>query len=185
MLLTLALYCRAQAKKRKTGDSPPAQQSSDALGADTSIPEAEGEQKAACDIPAGDIPAGDIPDARDDSPVILKETAGPSNPPSPLKATDDPDVVVTGFGYSTPPTVVLSKHTLKGSRLSPNGDSEHLKLPQYEKLEFDQLCSGFTTHLEKDFELNKSLLRLMRTKHEVCGYMFLYSLAFQGPGHLF
>ena len=80
---------------------------------------------------------------------------------------------------------MLSKHTSKASRLSPDGDSEHLKLPQYEKLEFDQLCSGFTTHLEKDFELNKSLLRLMRTKHEVCGYMFLYSLAFQGSGHLF
>ncbi|KAI5013561.1 hypothetical protein ZWY2020_037074 [Hordeum vulgare] len=151
----------AQAKKRKTGDSPSAQQTSDALGTSTFVPEAKREQKAACDIPAGDIP-----DARDDSPVILKETAGQSNPPSPLKATDDLDIVVTGFGYSTPPTVMLSKHTSKASRLSPDGDSEHLKLPQYEKLEFDQLCSGFTTHLEKDFELKKSLLRLMRTKHE-------------------
>ena len=159
----MSLFLLAQAKKRKTSDSPPAQQSSDALGADTSIPDAEREQKAACDIPAGDIP-----DARDDSPVILKETAGQSNPPSPLKATDDPDVVVTGVGYSTPPTVVLSKHTSKASHLSPDGDAEPLKLPQYEKLEFDQLCSSFTSHLERDFELNKSLLRLMRTKHEVC-----------------
>ncbi|KAI4987051.1 hypothetical protein ZWY2020_019851 [Hordeum vulgare] len=127
----------------------------------TSVPETDEEKTAACDIPAGDIP-----DARDDSPVILKETTRRSNPPSPLKATDNPDVVVTGVGYSTPPTIVLSKHTSKATRLSPDDDAEPLKLPQYEKLEFDQLCSSFASHLERDFELNKSLLRLMRTKHE-------------------
>ncbi|KAE8817434.1 hypothetical protein D1007_04855 [Hordeum vulgare] len=70
-----------------------------------------------------------FPEARDDSPVILKETAGKGNPPSPLKATDDSDVVVTGIGYSTPQTAVLSKHTSKATRLSPDEDTDTLKLP--------------------------------------------------------
>ena len=117
----------------------------------------------------------DIPDVRDDSPVILKETADKVNPPSPLKATEDPDdVVVTGTGYSTPPVAVLSKHTSKESRPSPDQDTSKFKLPHYERLEFDQLCSGFVSHLERDYEMNKSLIHLMKVKHEV--RLLMYSL---------
>ncbi|KAI4990147.1 hypothetical protein ZWY2020_038510 [Hordeum vulgare] len=152
----------AQVKRRKTGDLSSAPKITEALGTSASVPEIDEEQAA-----AHDILVDDIPDVRDDSPVILKETADKVNPPSPLKVTEDPDdVVVTGTGYSTPPVAVLSKHTSKESRLSPDQDTSKLKFPHYEKLEFDQLCCGFVSHLERDYEMNKSLIHLMKVKHE-------------------
>ncbi|KAI4980989.1 hypothetical protein ZWY2020_021474 [Hordeum vulgare] len=152
----------AQAKRRKTGDLSSAPKTSDALGTSTSVPETDEEQTT-----AHDIPTDDIPEARDDSPVILQETSDNGNPLSPLKATDDrDDAVVTGTGYSTPPTIVLSKQTSKATRPSPDEDTHNFKLPQYEKLEFDQIFSSFASHLERDYEMNKSLIRLMRIRHE-------------------
>ena len=129
---------------------------------------------------AHDVPVDDIPDVRDDSPGILKETIDKVNPPSPLKATKDPDaVIIIGTGYSTPTAAVLSKHTSKESHPSTEQDVSKLKLPQYEKLEFDQLCSGFADRLETSSEMNKILIHLMKVKHEVrvlC--ILLHPLAF-------
>ncbi|KAI5005093.1 hypothetical protein ZWY2020_032336 [Hordeum vulgare] len=139
-----------------------APKAADALGTSTSVPEIDEEQAA-----THDIPVDNIPDVRDDLPVIWKETTDKVNSPSPLKAPEDPDdVIVTCTGYSTPPVAVLSKHTTKESRPSPDQDTSKFKLPQYEKLEFDQLCSGFASHLERDYEMNKSLIHLMRVRHE-------------------
>ncbi|KAI5000250.1 hypothetical protein ZWY2020_004839 [Hordeum vulgare] len=148
----------AQAKKRKTGELSSAPRTTEALGKSASVPELDEDQAA-----AHDIPVDDIPDVRDDSPDNLKESADKVNPPSPLKATEDPDaVIITGTGYSTPSAVVLSKHTSKESHPSTEQDVNKFKLPKYEKLEFDQLCSGFASRLETSYEMNKSLIHLTK-----------------------
>ncbi|KAI4977728.1 hypothetical protein ZWY2020_014282 [Hordeum vulgare] len=79
----------AQAKKRKTGDSSSAPKTTKVLGTSASVLELDEDQVA-----AHDVPLDDIPDIRDDSPDILKETANKVNPPSPLKATEDPDAII-------------------------------------------------------------------------------------------
>ena len=117
---------------------------------------------------AHDVPADDIPDVRDDSPGSLKETTDNVNPPSSPKATEDPDtVIITSTGYSKPAAAVLSKHTSKESHPFAEEDLTKLKLPHYEKLEFDQHCSGFVSRLETSYEMEKSLIHMMRLKHEV------------------
>ncbi|KAI5018563.1 hypothetical protein ZWY2020_043451 [Hordeum vulgare] len=152
----------AQAKKRKTSDLSSAPKTTEALGTNPSVLELDEDQTE-----AHNIPVDDIPDVRGDSPLILKEPADKVNPPSPLKATEDPDaVIITGTGYSTPSVAVLSKHTSKESHPSTDQDVSKFKLPQYEKLEFDQLCSGFASRVEMSYEMNKSLIHLMKFKHE-------------------
>ena len=96
----------------------------------TSAPEFYEDQTA-----ARDDPVDGIPDVRINSLGPLKETTQNVNLPSSSKVTEDPDVMVTGTGYSTPPGAVLSKHTSKESRPSPDQDARKFKLPQYEKLD--------------------------------------------------
>ena len=135
----------------------------DALGMSTSAPEFDEDQAA-----ARDDPVDDIPDVRIDSPGPLKETTEKVNPPSSSKVIEDPDtVIITSTGYSKPAAVVLSKHASKESHPSAEQDITKLKLPHYEKLEFEQLCSGFVSRLETSYEMEKSLINMMRVKHEV------------------
>ncbi|KAI5011779.1 hypothetical protein ZWY2020_013916 [Hordeum vulgare] len=142
----------AQAKKRKTGGS-------------TSTPAPELKENPA---PARADLAKDIPDDRVDLPSSPKEGMEAPNPPNPLKAAEDPDVVViTGTSFSEPASAILSKHVSTSSHPSTRHEISKDKLPQYEKLEFDELCSGFTSRLETSYEMEKNLLHMMKNKHEV------------------
>ncbi|KAI4995944.1 hypothetical protein ZWY2020_040446 [Hordeum vulgare] len=128
----------------------------------TSIPEAQEEPAE-----THDNVFDDLPDIRVDLPSPQKEVTKVINPPSPHKAREDPDsVVVTGTGYSKPATAVLTKHTPKDARVFAEKDTTKPKLPNYEKLEFDELLSGFVSRLETSHEMEKSLANMMRIKHE-------------------
>ncbi|KAI4997902.1 hypothetical protein ZWY2020_053244 [Hordeum vulgare] len=152
----------AQAKKRKTGDLSSAPKTTEVFGMRTFVPEFDEDQAA-----ARDDPVDDIPDVRTDSPGPLKETTENVNPPSSSKATEDPNtVIVTGTGYSKPATAVLSKHASKEAHPSAEQNITKLKLPHYEKLQFEQLCSGFISRLETSYEMEKSLVNMMRIKHD-------------------
>ena len=146
------LFLRAQAKKRKTGGS-------------TSTPTPEHKENPA---PTRADPAKDISDDRVDLPSSPKEGMEAPNPPNPLKATEDPDaVIIIGTSFSKPASAVLSKHVSTSSHPSTGHEISKAKLPQYEKLEFDELCSGFASRLETSYEMEKNLLHMMKNKHEV------------------
>ncbi|KAI5006345.1 hypothetical protein ZWY2020_033588 [Hordeum vulgare] len=154
---------RAQAKKRKTGDLSSAPKTSEVFGMSTPIPKLDNDPAA-----NHDYLLDDIPDVRTNPPSPLKEATENVNPPSSSKVAEDPDtVVVTGTGYSKPTTVVLTKHASKETHSSAEQDITKLKLPNYEKLEFEQLYSGFVGSLQTSYKMEKSLVNIMRIKHEV------------------
>ncbi|KAI5004635.1 hypothetical protein ZWY2020_031878 [Hordeum vulgare] len=153
---------RAQAKKRKTGDLSYAPKATEVFGMSTSVLELEEDPAATHD----DL-VDDIPDVRTDPSSPPKEVIENVNPPSSSKAAEDPDiVVVTGTSYSKPATTVLIKHASKETHSSAEQDITKLKLPNYEKIEFEQLCSGFVSRLETSYEMEKNLVNMMRIKHE-------------------
>ena len=146
------LFLRAQAKKRKTDGS-------------TSTPAPELKENPA---PARADPAKDISDDRVDLPSSPKEGMEAPNPPSLLKAAEDPiAVVITGTGFSKPASAILSKHVSTSSHPSTKHEISKAKLPQYENLEFKELCAGFASRLETSYEMQKNLLHMMKNKHEV------------------
>ena len=106
-------------------------------------------------------------------------------PPSPLMTTEDPDaVVITGTGFSKPAATVLSKHLTSSSQAIPECELSKAKLSEYENLEFKELCSGFASRVEASYEMEKSLLRLLKNKHEVRPIAHCIMLINpQGPGH--
>ncbi|KAI5000401.1 hypothetical protein ZWY2020_004990 [Hordeum vulgare] len=141
----------AQAKKRKTGGSTP-------------ITASEPVEKSA---PIQDNPAQDKPEDQVDLPSLPKETMETPNPPSPLKTAEDPDaVVITGTHFSKPATTVLSKHVSSSAQPAIEHELSKAKLSQYENIEFRELCSGFTSRLEASYEMEKSLLLMLKNKHE-------------------
>ena len=85
-------------------------------------------------------------------------------PPSPLMtAEDSDDVVITGTSFSKPATTVLSKHVTSSSQTLPEFGLSKAKLSEYENLEFGELCSSFSSRLEASYEMEKSLLRMLKT----------------------
>ena len=97
-------------------------------------------------------------------------------PPSPLMTAEDPDaVVITGTGFSKPAATVLSKHVASSSQTIPESGLSKAKLSEYENLEFKELCSGFASRLEASYEMEKSLLRMLKNKHEVSFVILYYS----------
>ncbi|KAI4992973.1 hypothetical protein ZWY2020_007286 [Hordeum vulgare] len=140
-----------QAKKRKTGGS-------------TSITSSEPIEKSA---PIQDNPDQDKPEDQVDLPSSPNETMETPNPPSPLKTAEDPDaVVITGTRFSKPAASILSKHVSSSAQPVFEHELSKAKLSQYENLEFKELCSGFASRLEASYEMEKSLLRLQKYKHE-------------------
>ncbi|KAI4996404.1 hypothetical protein ZWY2020_051189 [Hordeum vulgare] len=128
----------------------------------TSVPEAPEEL-----VEVRDDIFDDVPDIRVNPSSPQKEVTENINPSSPSKAPEDPDtVIVTGTGYSKPATAVLTKHTPKDAQVFEEKDITKLKLPHYEKLEFEELYSGFVSRLETSHEMEKSLANLMQIKNE-------------------
>uniref|UniRef100_A0A8I6Z5E8 Uncharacterized protein n=1 Tax=Hordeum vulgare subsp. vulgare TaxID=112509 RepID=A0A8I6Z5E8_HORVV len=133
----------AQAKKRKTCHSSSALKVAEMYGKSASIPEAS-EDPAELQGDTFD----DIPDIRVEPLSPQKEEIGNVNPPSPAKTLEDLDaIIVTGTGYSKPATAVLTRHTPKDAQTFAEKDITKLKLPHYEKLEFEELYSGFSESL--------------------------------------
>ena len=136
----------------------------------TSVPELDEDPTASHD----DL-VDDIPDVRTDSPSPLKEATKNVNLPSSSKAAEDPDtIVVTGTSYSKPARPVLTKHASKETHSFAEQDITKLKLPNYEKLEFEKLYSGFVSCLQTSYEMEKSLVNMMRIKHEVRLLLFVF-----------
>ena len=80
----------------------------------------------------------------------------------------DPDpVIVVGTSFSKPASAVLIKHAPKDAPVFGEKDLTKLKLPNFEMLEFDEQYSGFVSRLETSHEMEKSLVNMMRRKHEV------------------
>ncbi|KAE8800875.1 hypothetical protein D1007_23585 [Hordeum vulgare] len=129
----------------------------------TSVPQAQKEPAEICD----DI-LDDFPHIRVNPSSPQKEVTENINPPNPSKAPEDPDsVVVTGTVYSKLATAVLTKHAPKDAQVFVEKDITNVKLRNYEKLEFDELYSGFVSRLETSHEMEKSLANMMRIKPEV------------------
>ncbi|KAI4988300.1 hypothetical protein ZWY2020_029930 [Hordeum vulgare] len=142
---------RAQAKKRKTSGSTPVT---------TSEPIKES-------MPTQDNPDQGEPENQMDLPDSPKEAMDAPKLPSPLMTTEDPDaVVITGTGFSKPAATVLSRHVASSSQAIPESGLSKAKLSEYENLEFKELCSGFSSHLEASYEMEKILLRMLKNKHE-------------------
>ncbi|KAI4996973.1 hypothetical protein ZWY2020_052315 [Hordeum vulgare] len=142
---------RAQAKKRKTGGSTP-------------ITTSEPIEKSA---PIQDNPDQDKPEDQVDLPSSPKENMETPNPPSPLTTAEDQDVVViTGTHFSKPATSVLSKHISSSAQPAFEHELSKAKLSQYENLKFKELCSGFASRLEASYEMEKSVLQMVKNKHE-------------------
>ena len=160
---------RAEAKKRKTGGSTP-----------IIISEPIKEP-----VPIQDNPDQDKPEDQVDLPSSPKETMDAPKPPSPLTTAEDPDaVIITGTSFSKPATTVLSKHVSSSAQPILEHELSKAKLSQYENLEFKELCSGFASPLEASYEIEKSLLRMLKNKHEV-HFVVHYTILInpQGPGH--
>ncbi|KAI4983873.1 hypothetical protein ZWY2020_025739 [Hordeum vulgare] len=88
-------------------------------------------------------------------------------PPSTLMTAEDPDaVVITGTGFSKPAATVLSKHVASSSQTIPESGLSKARLSKYENLEFKEHCSGFASRVEASYEMEKSLLRMLKNKHE-------------------
>ncbi|KAI5006569.1 hypothetical protein ZWY2020_033812 [Hordeum vulgare] len=141
----------AEGEKRKTGESTP-------------IIISEPTMKSA---PIQDNPNQDKPEDQVDLPSSPKETMDATKPPSPLTTAEDLGaVIITGTSFSKPATAVLSKHVSSSSQTAPEYELSKAKLSQYEHLEFKELCSGFASRLEASYEMEKSLLRMLKNKHE-------------------
>lgn len=109
----IAILCRDQVKKRKTGESSSILKAAETIGMSASIPKAE-------DEPADTYAEAphNFPDIQDEPPSMQKETTEHPNPPSSQKATEDmmpdPDpVFIIGTSYSKPTSAVLTKHVPK------------------------------------------------------------------------
>lgn len=137
------------------------------MGISTSIPEAQ-EESAETHAEAPD----NLPYIQDEPPSPQKEVVENLNPPSPQKAaedmTPDPDqFFITGTGYSEHASVVLTKHTPKDTPILREKGMTKLKLPNIEKLDFDELHSGYLSRVAASRDMETSLVNMMKKKHEV------------------
>ncbi|KAI4979694.1 hypothetical protein ZWY2020_016447 [Hordeum vulgare] len=118
-------------------------------------------------VPIQDNPDQGEPENQMDLPHSPKETMDAPKTPSPLTTAEDPDaVVITGTGFSKPVATVLSRHVASSSQAIPESGLSKAKLSEYENLEFKELCSGFASRLEASYEMEKSLLRMLKNEHE-------------------
>ncbi|KAI4996243.1 hypothetical protein ZWY2020_046834 [Hordeum vulgare] len=152
----------AQAKKRKTGESSSPPKTAEVFGMSTSIREAQEEPVETYDDIFDDFPGIPV-----NLPSPQKKVTENVKPPSPHKAPEDPNsVVITSTGYSKPTAAMLTKHATKDDQVFAEKDITKLNLPNYEKLEFEELYTGFVSHLETSHEMEKSLANMMRIKHK-------------------
>ena len=123
-----------------------------------------------------DNPDQGEPENQMDLPNSPKETMDAPKPPNPLMTAEDPDaVVITGTDFSKPTTTVLSKHVASSSQTIPESGLSKAKLSEYENLEFKELSYGFASRMEASYQMEKSLLRILKNKHEVSFVILYYS----------
>ncbi|XP_037467955.1 uncharacterized protein LOC119340158 [Triticum dicoccoides] len=92
-----------------------------------------------------------------------------SKPPSPAKPAEDKtdDVVVTGFGYTTPdnPTV-LSKHSAKEEKSADDKGKWKVDLESYAQFSAQDTHSGYLNHLYTSRDFEAGLVNLMKERYE-------------------
>ena len=91
-------------------------------------------------------------------------------PPSPAKAADDKtdDVVVTGFGYTTPGNpIALSKHSAKEEFASMDKGKWKTDLASYAHLNAQDIHSGFLNHLYTSHDYEAGIVNMMKERYEI------------------
>ena len=97
-------------------------------------------------------------------------------PSSPVKAADDKadDIMITGFGHSTPGNpVALSKHSAKEELSSVGKGKWNAYLSSYAHLNAQELHSGFLNRLYTNRDYEAGLVNLMKERYEVTTQLFL------------
>ena len=117
-------------------------------------------------------------------------TGHATDPPSPAKAADKPpslakaaddqsdDVMITGFGHTTPGNpVALSKHSAKEEFSAMDKGKWKTDLSSYAHLTAQEIHSGFLNRLYTSCDYEAGLVGLMKDKYEVtsiCSFLLMY-----------
>ena len=91
-------------------------------------------------------------------------------PSSPVKAADDKedDVMITGFGHTTPGNpVALLKHSAKEEAFVLNKGKWNTDLSSYAHLNAQDIHSGFLNRLYTSRDYEAGLVNLMKERYEV------------------
>ncbi|KAI5015449.1 hypothetical protein ZWY2020_056839 [Hordeum vulgare] len=155
---------RLKPKRKRLASHHLTPKATEKVGISTPIPKAQ-DEPAEPHTKAFD----DLPDTQDEPPSPQKEAAENLNPPSPKKAAEDmtPDldqVFITGTCYSEPASTVLTKHTSKDTPILIEKGMTKLKLPNIEKLDFEELHSGYPSRLAASRDMETSLVNMMKKK---------------------
>ena len=91
-------------------------------------------------------------------------------PPSPTKTADDKadDVVITGFGYTTPGNpIALSKHSAEEEISVVDKGKWKADLESYTHLSAQDINSGFLNRLYTSRDYEAGLVNMMKERYEV------------------
>ena len=108
------------------------------------------------------------PARTDDKPASPVKTA--DKPSTPVKAAGDKedDIMITGFGHTTPGNpVALSKHSAKDELSAMNKGKWNTDLSSYAHLNAQDIYSGFLNRLYTSRDYEAGLVNLMKERYEV------------------
>ena len=181
LYVTIFLFSRAQAKRRKTGGytTAPTAQEPETAKPDSPAPyvePTEARKNASADAPQPSEPADD------DMATPESPPKADPKPPSPSPAVEDtthPEVVVTGTGYHSPEPHVLTKHTSKAETCS--SEKLDFEFPMLEKLTADELHASYLNCLSTSRNMELKLVGLMKKKYEVLLFSCLSLYPYVAP----
>ena len=104
----------------------------------------------------------------DDKPASPAKAA--DKPSTPVKAADDKedDIMITGFGHTTPGNpVALSKHSAKEELSAMDKGKWNADLSSYAHLNAQDIHSGFLNRLYTSRDYEAGLVGLMKERYEV------------------
>lgn len=168
---------RAEAKKRKTGEST---STSDPARPEGHEETAKDQAKETPEAPQQDEPppSGDV-DVQADDPITRPE----GNPPSPVRepspeaaadktaassprATDE--LTITGSSYRTPePSRTLAKVPSKGEPEAAGKGKNKLELPNLEELSASDLYEAYLAWLSASRDMEAGMVNMLKRKYEV------------------
>ena len=136
-------------------DDPPPQDH------DFSVEQVEVDPTGHADNPTSPVRTAD----KSSSPVKAAD-----KPSSPVKAADDKadDIMITGFGHTTPGNpVALSKHSAKEEFSTMDKGKWNADLSSYAHLNAQDIHSGFLNRLYTSRDYEAGLVNLMKERYEV------------------
>ena len=179
--MTIFLFSRAQAKRRKTGGSTATSAAQEPETAKPDSPATYAEPTEARKDAPEDSPQPSEP-ADDNMATPESPPKADPKPPSPSTASEDTahlEVVVTGTGYHSPEPHVLTKHTSKAETCSP--EKLDFEFPVLEKLTVDELHAGYLNRLSTSRNMELKLVGLMKKKYEVLFFSCLSLYPYVAP----